>query len=163
MTENLTKYDSLGEAVLSAHSSYLEPRCHKADKIRQLARQALGNYGYYGRAVGNQKIVRTPDYKATLGNVDLDLQVMWPKKFGDLHPMLMPFKLVFGAYERRTFTLAINNDINMPAAIILPPTDVIRSAIVLVGEEVNKPEHLDAILPIVQDMSQGKFKSNQVL
>jgi hypothetical protein len=159
MKREIKRYTPFEAAVLTAQAGNTEPRCHMADKVHNFAEVAIRKYGRYGKTVYGQKVVRTPDYKTAIGDQDVDLQLMWPKKFGDLHPFIEPWKLLVGAFGRRAITLAINNDIALAAAIILPPRgERMPSATVLVDGEVNNAEHLEAILPIVHDMYLGTFE-----
>ncbi len=153
MAEEITPHTSFELTAMAAQLGSVEPRCHEADRIYNLAETALTS-GYRYKTPSGLRVRTSTGYKTNLAGVDVELSLMRETPRSESWAMTKAlFAIVFNKEVNVSpITLAINEDINQGAALILPPGRVGPSASVVVGDMINNPEHLEAILPIVQTL-----------
>jgi hypothetical protein len=161
------------EAKLAAvYSDGLVPMCHPADKIRAVAIAPFSVAAVNAERKrlktltnGDRVLESLGEHRTTVAGVDTIFTLAFSAARHVRKRRILKDQVHYD-YEIRgkTVSLIMNHEYDKPAALIGPGThelgersDVPRSAAVVVHDEVNNPEHLKALLPIVAIVSYGEF------
>lgn len=172
MAKDIEPRDAFESKLLAVYEDSLVPMCHDADLIRKMATNPF-RYEY------QNKMERKRLFKLPSGDIVIEgANEYRTSLLGADTIFSLAFSAIRHARERKwrkdkvhydwsvagkTVSLIMNHDFEKPAALIGPSTDelgeysdVPKSAAVVVHNEVNHPEHLKTLLPIVAAASHGE-------
>lgn len=156
---NDEKLSIVQRRLLEPYGGKMEPYNHTADIVHQTAVNAFihrgGGFMYGPKVVaevirtGGANLWRAPkQVKTEIEGHDVVFSLVTERRRG-----IDKARKV----AQQVINLVVNEELLVPAATILPPTDQRKSAAVVVGGEVNKPDDLEYILGIVQRINSNWY------
>ena len=122
----------------------LETYCHAADEIHKMATNIFARgYGLPIEAGGSQFWESRGVNKTQLNGIDIIYSLATERHEKKYHKDMRNI-------GQKAINLVINHEVTLPAAIILPPRGESKSASIVVGDEVNNPEHLEEITGVIK-------------
>lgn len=142
MSSELEYPSAFQQKLAEYYDGKLEPYCHQADRIRNMAaRIFLDRYLCHIEA-GNSKFWEVGEYRTQLNDQD----VIYSLAIGKEGRRGKDIRNI----GQKVISLILNHQVSYPAALILPKDEIRTSASVVVGDEVNNPEHLQEIENIIR-------------